>query len=103
MIFVYCPHCDESIVVPIGKPGAIEKMICPECGCTIFLHHSRWRPHVYTEDQVAVNEADKTIDVVDPEARAELELDYKELAAILCELQPALAAREVKQPERSAG
>ena len=36
---------------------------------------------------MVINEANKTVDIVDPDARAEFELDYRELAATLDELK----------------
>lgn len=87
MLFLTCPHCEERIIIPIGVGGRFEKMDCPSCDKVMFVHHSRWRPHVYKVAQVKVDEEKNTIEIVDLEALKEFEDDYSELGQTLEELK----------------
>lgn len=49
----------------------------------MFVYHSRWRPHAHLPDQVWVDEGARTGEIIDPEALAELEQDYKELEVMV--------------------
>jgi len=82
MIFASCPLCDESIVVPIAKAGSFERITCEGCGAELFLHHSRWRPHVYLPSQLIIDEETKTIEFADKEAQEQFWSDYHEAAII---------------------
>lgn len=78
MLFLTCPHCEERIIKPLAVGGRFEKMDCLYCEKVIFVHHSRWRPHVYKPCQVRVNEQSKEIEIIDPVAMEEFEDDYSE-------------------------
>lgn len=87
MLFLTCPHCEERIIKPIAVGGKFEKCHCPYCKKVIFVHHSRWRPHVYKPCQVQVNEQSKEIEIIDPVALKEFEDDYKDGIQSLKELK----------------
>lgn len=83
MISCSCPHCDESIIIPFFRAGWLEKKTCPNCGAVLYIHHSRWRPHVFTVAQVIVDEKARTLTITDEDARQEVDSDYREAGAIL--------------------
>lgn len=87
MLFLTCPHCEERIIRPIARGGMFYKMDCPSCKKVIFVHHSRWRPHVYKSCQVRVDEQRKRVEIVDPVALKEFEDDYKDGTQTLKELE----------------
>ncbi len=87
MLFLTCPHCEERIIKPLAVGGQFEKGHCPYCERVIFVHHSRWRPHVYKPCQIRVNEQSKKIEIIDPEAKQEYEDDYKDGIQMLKELR----------------
>lgn len=82
MISCTCPHCDGSIIIPFFRAGWLEKKTCPDCEAILYIHHSRWRPHVFTVAQVIVDEEAGTLAVTDEDARQEIAEDYREFAAI---------------------
>lgn len=72
MLFLTCPHCEDRIIKSIAVGDRFEKMDCPYCEKVIFVHHSRWRPHVYKPCQIRANEQSKEIEIIDPVALKEI-------------------------------
>jgi rRNA maturation protein Nop10 len=50
MIMGGCPYCDASVMTGVGNPPCWSKEVCPECGKTYWLKHSRFDPEAWTQE-----------------------------------------------------
>lgn len=90
MLFLMCPYCEDRFILEIGYGGMFYKYTCSQCKQLIFIHHSRWRPHVYKPDQVRVDEKSRKIEIIDLEALADFESDYNEGIQAMKEIKTVL-------------
>ena len=92
MIFLTCPHCDETItravdvLGPAGpngesarRSGVFAKSECDECAGAIMIYYSRWRPHVYRMDDVEIDEENKIVTIKDVDARRQFNQDRQDM------------------------
>jgi len=64
MIMHTCIKCGYFEMIPCAeKCPTFQKYICPECGTTQFIKHSRIIPETYSEDMVEVDEKNHTIKI----------------------------------------
>lgn len=63
MIMHECIECDhfEMIALAEGQLPKLQKYVCPSCGATQWIKHSRVDPLTYGEDEVEVDEATMTV------------------------------------------
>jgi hypothetical protein len=68
MIVITCNHCDKMagmFILPQDcELPVMEKVDCGECGKPLWIKYSRWDPDAFTEDEVEVDEATKSIRIL---------------------------------------
>ena len=75
MIFGGCPYCDGPVSTPCADVYlAFSKEVCPACGKTYWLKHSRWEPEAMTLDDFTTagytcEEATKSVRWFSPSCR----------------------------------
>jgi uncharacterized Zn finger protein len=61
MIMFTCNYCDHFEMIPYAGPGVCQRIPCQQCGKNCYLVHSNLDPVSYREEDVIVNETDKSI------------------------------------------
>ena len=88
-MFLTCPYCKNNIIIPISIGGKFTKETCDECKNNVFVHHSRWRPHIYCAHQVRIDEDKKQVEIIDAEELEIFNADYAEAAEFMKSIKGA--------------